>query len=223
MCHTRATPPAGRWCSIPTGRFLLVHDKGLDTVFVCRIDAHGEITVHSHARTREGAGPRHVAFHPTLPVVYSIDELSSTVTVFDWDVDAGQLTRSQILPSTAPEDTDDTRGAEIVVHPGGRFVYASNRRGAGDHTPGGPDSDTIAIYHVDPASGRLTHAGWQPTGGIRPRHFTLDHDGSRLYVAHERSHTIDTHSIDPDTGALMATGEIIDTASPVCVVFTALG
>jgi 6-phosphogluconolactonase (cycloisomerase 2 family) len=153
--------------------------------------------------------------------VYSIDELFSTVTVFDWDSDAGELTRRQILPSTAPDDVDDTRGAEIVVHPGGRFVYASNRRGAGDHTPGGPGSDTIAIYRVDPASGYLTHAGWQPTGGIRPRHFTLD--GPRLYVAHERSHTIDTHLIDPETGAFTPTGDVVATGSPVCVVFAAFG
>lgn len=177
--------------------------------------------MHSRARTCEGAGPRHLAFHPTLPVVYSIDELSSTVTVFDWDPDAGELTRRQILASTAPDDVDDTRGAEIAVHPGGRFVYASNRRGAGDHIPGGPGSDTIAIYHVDPGAGLLQSAQWQPTGGIRPRHFTLD--GSHLYVAHERSHTIDTHVIDPESGALTHTGEAAATGSPVCVVFAGFG
>ena len=121
--------------------------------------------MHSRARTCEGAGPRHLAFHPTLPVVYSIDELSSTVTVFDWDPDAGELTRRQILASTAPDDVDDTRGAEIAVHPGGRFVYASNRRGAGDHIPGGPGSDTIAITTSTPGRASCNRPSGSPPAG----------------------------------------------------------
>ncbi|HEY5856503.1 MAG TPA: beta-propeller fold lactonase family protein [Aldersonia sp.] len=73
-------------------------------------------------------------------------------------------------------------------------------------------------FAVDGVAG-FEQGGWHPTGGIRPRHFALD--GSRLYVAHERAHTIDTHLIDPETGALTATGESMATASPVCVVLAA--
>lgn len=33
-------------------------------------------------------GPRYITFHPTLPVVYVVNELSSTVSVFNYDHEA---------------------------------------------------------------------------------------------------------------------------------------
>jgi 6-phosphogluconolactonase len=200
----------------PSGRFLLVPDKGLDTVFICRIDDAGALGVHGSARTRQGAGPRHIAFHPHLPVAYAIDELSSTVTVFDWNTTVGKLVRRQILPTTDPFDVDDTRAAEIVVHPTGRFVYASNRRGAGDHTPGGPDPDTVAVFETNPADGSLAARGIYATGGIRPRHVVLDPSAARLYVANERSNSI-TALATSDAGRLSPSETVALTGSPVCI------
>ncbi|MBV6759170.1 lactonase family protein [Rhodococcus opacus] len=201
----------------PAGRYLLVPDKGLDRIFVCRIDGDGLLCVHSSAATREGAGPRHLAFHPTLPIVYTVDELSSTITIFDWDAEKGALSRRQILPTTDPFDVDDTRAAEIAVHPTGRFVYASNRRGAGDHTPGGPGPDSVAVFRVEPDTGSLTALGRHSTDGIRPRHFTFDESGTTLYVANERSDSITAFTVDADTGAMTAAGTVAKTGSPVCI------
>lgn len=46
-----------------------------------------------------GSGPRHLAFHPNLPLLYLVDELSSQLTAYRLDT----LTRVQVM-STLPRD-----------------------------------------------------------------------------------------------------------------------
>ena len=49
-------------------------------------------TSREEAVVREGAGPRHLAFHPSRPWVYVVNELDSSVTDYRFDVDTGRLT-----------------------------------------------------------------------------------------------------------------------------------
>src|SRR6266508_1190284 len=61
-------------CILPdsSNRFVLVADLGVDRVFVYRLDLEGKSLRHieeGDAGLRPGAGPRHIAFHPTLPLV----------------------------------------------------------------------------------------------------------------------------------------------------------
>ncbi|MGW0712059.1 lactonase family protein [Streptomyces sp. NPDC002643] len=206
----------------PDGRFVVVPDKGLDRIFTLTLDADsgklGFGPVPSVA-TREAAGPRHIAFHPRLPYAYAIDELRSTVTAYGWNAGRGELTPLQILSSTAPDMTGDSRGAAILVSPDGRFVYASNRSGAGDSTPGGPEPDTVAVFRVSAKDGTLRPVEWTSTGGIRPRFICLSPDGRKLYAANERGHTIVIHDVDTVTGRLRPSGGVVRTGSPVCVLF----
>lgn len=104
--------------------------------------------------------------------------------------------------------TGDSMAAEIEVDRSGRFVYASNR-----------GSDTIAVFSVDPQSGWLTFESSTPTKGRTPRLFALSPDGQSLYVANEDSDTIVVFRVDSTTGALTPTDEVIETGSPVCMVF----
>lgn len=202
----------------PANRFVIVPDKGLDRIFVLRLDTtNGQLAQVSSIVTREATGPRHVAFHPRLPYMYCIDELRSTVTTYHWDQSQGRLEPLQILPSTAPTFTADTRGGEIAVGADGAYVYATNRSGAGDSTPGGPDPDTAGIYRVDPATGLLTAIGWQSTQGIRPRFACFGPDEKTFYAANERSDTI--VAFRADDGKLTPTGRIVATGSPTCIVF----
>lgn len=201
----------------PSGRFVAIPDKGLDRIFIARLDPEtGQLEKAGSVPTREMAGPRHLAFHPRLPVAYSIEELRSTVTTYRWE--GGRLTPLQILPSTPPTLTGDSRGGEVVVEPRGRFVYATNRSGAGDSAPGGPDPDTVAIFRVVGGTGLLEPAGWQSTFGIRPRFAGVGLDGRTLYAANERSDSIVGFRIESD-GRLVSTGETVATGSPVCLVF----
>ena len=85
----------------PSGRFLLVPDKGLDRVFVFRFDGvNGRLSPAEQAsvKTRPGAGPRHLAFHPKLPIAWVLNELDSTTATYRWDAERGTLTPIQVLP-----------------------------------------------------------------------------------------------------------------------------
>lgn len=203
----------------PAGDYFLVPDKGLDTVFTGRLAPDtGELQLIAETRLREFSGPRHVLFHPVKPVVYSINELSSTVTVLDSSDPGTEMRPLQILPTMEPTDVRDTRAAELAVSPDGRFLYASNRSGAGDKTPGGPGEDSIAIYAVQD-NGTLSPLTWVSSGGIRPRFIGLDPDGGSLYAANEKSGTIQKLKTDAESGLLGEGLTVAKTASPVCIVF----
>jgi 6-phosphogluconolactonase len=195
----------------PAGRFLGVPDKGLDRVYLYRLDTERGRLVPPDppfVATRPGAGPRHMAFHPRLPCAYVINELDSTLAVYAYDAARGVLTERQIV-STLPEGyTGTSTTAEVALAPSGRFLYGSNR-----------GHDSIAIFAIDRDTGTVTPVGWEPVQGRTPRFFALDPSGRFLYSANQESDTITTFRVDEETGALTATGQVIETGCPVCIVF----
>ena len=58
------------------------------------------------------------------------------------------------------------------------------------------------------------------SSGWKPRFFTLDPTGELLYAANQNSDSIVAFRVDAETGALAPTGQVIATASPVCIVFS---
>lgn len=201
----------------PAGRFAVVPDKGLDRLFVITIDEHGALQLHPDrtVAAREMSGPRHAVFHPTLPYLYTVEEFRSTVTTYRYDPDTFTVAPLQILSSVPDTVTGDSRGGEIAIHPSGEVLYVSNRGGAGDHTPGGDQPDTIGAFRIDPDSGRLTDPTWTETEGIRPRFFCLL-DGDRVIVSHERGHTVAQHPLNPN-GTLGPPRRLAETPSAVVV------
>ncbi|MFC7850723.1 lactonase family protein [Arthrobacter sp. NPDC057388] len=203
----------------PAGDYFLVPDKGLDTLFTGRLSpATGDLELTGTTRLREFSGPRHVVFHPHRPVVYSINELNSTVTVLDCSTPEPGLRPVQILSTVEPTDTRDSRAAELAISTDGRFLYASNRSGAGDGTPGGPGDDTIAAYAIND-DGTLAPVSWASSGGIRPRFISLSRDGKTLYAANEKTGTIQELRIDASDGTLRQGAKAAQAASPVCIIF----
>jgi len=196
----------------PQGRFLLVPDKGLDKVFVFRLDVESGALVAAETPSvaaEPGAAPRHADFHPTLPYAYVLNELDSTLAVYELDSQSGALSRRQLL-STLPDDfTARNTTAEIAMHPSGHFLYASNR-----------GHNSIVAYAVDPTSGELSLLGWTPSGGDTPRYFGIDPSGTRLYACNQESDNIVAFRIDTATGALTPTGQSVATGSPVTIVFS---
>lgn len=190
-------------------RFALAADLGLDKILVYRYDAaQGTLTPNDppSASLAPGAGPRHLAFHPDGRYAYVINEIASTVTAFAYDPERGTLANLQTV-STVPEGAPASNStAEVVVHPSGKFLYGSNR-----------GHDSIAIFTIDPATGRLTPAGHQPTGGKTPRNFWVDPTGAFLLAENQQSNTIVVFRIDPQTGALQPTGQSASVPSPVCI------
>ncbi|NBO93333.1 MAG: lactonase family protein, partial [Planctomycetia bacterium] len=127
--------------------FAFVADLGLDKVLIYKFDKEtGKITSNDPPAgvVKDGAGPRHFAFHPSGKYAYVCNELDSTVTAFAYDAAAGKLTEIHTL-STLEKPHKGNSTAEVVVHPNGKFVYVSNR-----------GHDTIACYRCDAATGALT-------------------------------------------------------------------
>jgi 6-phosphogluconolactonase len=195
------------------GRHALVADLGLDTLFVYRFDAsRGGLAPHQPPAVflPPGAGPRHLAFHPDGRRAYVINELNSTVTVYDYDAAAGRLQERQTASTVPPGFSGTNSTAEVALTPDGRFLYGSNR-----------GHDSIAVFAVEPGTGRLTAAGHQPTRGRRPRHFAIDPTGSYLLAANQDSDSIAVFRIAAD-GALRPVGPLARVPRPACVRMSAV-
>ena len=139
-------------------------------------------------------GPRHLTFHPTLDILYVVNEHSDSVTVWSYDPGTGLLTAgatTSTLPGGTPRDNNTC--ADIHITPDGSALYASNR---GD--------DSIAMFTVD-ASGAITANGHQATEA-RPREFEVTRDGRYVYVAGQDSDMLAAYSVESDgTLAALAT------------------
>lgn len=209
--RTEQPGPHPHQCTFdPSGRFVVVPDKGLDRLFVFTIDKDKGTLVPAErpfTKTRSGAGPRHIAFHPRLPYAWVINELDSTVTACRFEP-TGALEAIQIVPSLPSTFTGDNTGAAIVVSPSGRFLYASNR-----------GHDSVAIFRVDESTGMLSPVGWEPSQGTTPRFIGLTPAGTRLVAANQRSDSIVEFRVDAESGTLTATGQIVKVNTPACVVF----
>lgn len=200
--HAHAIRPA------PGDSSLLAADLGIDRVFVYGFDrATGALAADHLASiaTRRGAGPRHLAPHPSGDTVYVINELSSTLVSYAWNSAQGTLeARAEV--STLPDDfTGENTTAEVAVHPAGRFVYASNR-----------GHDSIAVFRIAD-DGALTRVGVWPGGGRTPRHFAIDPGGAFLLAANQESDSIALFRVDRETGTLTDTGARAAAPSPVFI------
>ncbi len=194
----------------PENRYAFVPDLGIDKVMIYRYDSeNGRLLANNEqpwARTKSGAGPRHLAFHPRADFVYVINELDSTISAYRRGADKGTLTELHTV-STLPADfRGKNTCADIHVHPSGRFVYGSNR-----------GHDSIAVFAVDEKSGHLSLREHVPTQGSHPRGFAVDPAGRYLLAANQNSDSIVVFSIDAKSGAVRPTGVRVETATPVCI------
>ncbi|RMG38618.1 MAG: lactonase family protein [Planctomycetota bacterium] len=194
-----------------TNRFAIAADLGLDKLLVYRFDrATGRLLPNDPpwVSVRPGSGPRHFTFHPNGRWAYVINELASTITALTFDAKTGRLKPFQTV-STVPADFDGANTtAEVRVHPGGRWLYGSNR-----------GHDSIAVFAIDQDSGRLKLIQHHPSGGKTPRNFAPDPSGRWLLVANQNSDNVVVLRVDADTGRLTPTDVELEVADPVCVRF----
>jgi 6-phosphogluconolactonase len=198
----------------PSGKYVVVPDKGLDRIFIFSFDAvTGKLTPteQGSAVARSGSGPRHAAFHPWLPVLFVLNEIGSSVATWYLEAEHGSLRPVQILPTLPADYTGENTAAEIVVSAGGRFVYCSNR-----------SHDSIAIFAADPGTGLLTSIGWVPSRGRVPRFIGFDPSHRFLYAANEQADTVVSWLADSSTGRLTPTEQVVRNASPCAIAFAGM-
>jgi len=193
-------------------RFAFVADLGIDEIRVYQYDAaKGTLDPGAPVAVMlpPGSGPRHFTFHPDNRHAYAINELSSTVTAFDYNSKAGVLTAIQTISTLPKEFKGDNSTADIHVHPSGKFLYGSNR----------DQGNSIAIFAIDAQTGKLTPAGHQSHQIKTPRNFGIDPTGTYLLAANQSSNRIVEFRIDQKTGALTPTSNVAEVPLPVCVQF----
>lgn len=192
----------------PSGRFVISTDLGLDRIFVWKFDpAKGTLSNPSSVSLPTGDGPRHFAFHPSRPWLYSLQEEASTLVLFDFDAADGTLKARQTISSLPKGFAGTNFTSEVAVSPDGRFVYAANRL-----------HDSIAWFSIG-AAGALAFAGEEWTRGDYPRSFTIDPAGNFLYSCNQRADAIVVFRVDRQSGALAFTGQYTAVGTPAIVVF----
>jgi 6-phosphogluconolactonase len=188
-------------------------DLGADKIFIYRLDPKSSTltpATPAFAALAPGSGPRHLSFHPAGRYAYVINELALTVTVFSRDSSSGALTEVQTIGTLPPGEaaTPAFSTAEVLVHPSGKFLYGSNR-----------GHDSLVVFAIDEASGKLTLVQHVPTQGSTPRGFGIDPTGRYLLAGNQRSDSVVIFRIDTASGRLTPTGQTLKVGSPVSVVF----
>ncbi|MCZ6890525.1 MAG: lactonase family protein [Gammaproteobacteria bacterium] len=188
---------------------VLVPDLGNDHLYCYRIDQHG-VAQPDPRRTpiAPGSGPRHAVFHPSMPVVYLINELANTIDVLAFNDSAPKrcLQTVTTLPKEMPEHfAGRSSTAELAISANGRHVYGTNR-----------GHDSVATFSVD-AEGMLTSAGHVPAGGEHPRYCCIDPSGGWLIIGNQNTDNVVVYRLHDGVPVEL----VCDThaPTPVCFLF----
>lgn len=189
-------------CYSPDNRYAFIPDKGLDTVHAVQVDEDtGALALARETHFAPGTGPRHMTFHPRLPIAYVVGELDRTVMTLHCE-------GARLLPfetrSTVPVGVHSGSAAGIVLSADARTLYVSNR-----------GHDSVAVYPVS-EEGSIGQPQWV-LAGKTPRFICQTPRGDGLVVACEDGDSIATLQTARD--ARPAFNTVAETGSPVCVVF----
>lgn len=205
-------------------RDIFVPDLGIDKIMTYSLDAqNGKLLTGKPAFTKvaDGSGPRHFTVHPNGKFAYVIQELSSTITAFNYAT--GKLTPIQTITTLAQDFKDKNKSfcADIHISPDGKFLYGSNRFVDAGNKNGvfAPTNttDTIVMYSIDQKTGKLTYIGNEPVLGKIPRNFMITPNGKFVLVANQETDNITIFKRNAQTGKLSPTGKQIEVPVPVCL------
>lgn len=191
----------------PDEKLLFTNDLGNDQINIYNFNAANKKTPFTAATDSvifsvAGNGPRHTAFHPTLKLMYVINELSGTIDVFDYKVGIRNV---QAISTDTTTNLDKGSG-DIHFSPDGKFLYATNR---GNY-------NNIVIYSVNSINGTLKFIGLESTKGKTPRNFIIDPKGNFLLVANQNSDNVSIFKRDKNTGLLTYFSQF-ETGNPTCL------
>ena len=191
----------------PDRRYLFATDLGSDKIYKFETSGSAPFLTAGAPQSfkvEPGSGPRHLTFHQNGKNAYLINELSGIVTVFNYV--NGNLEPVQTI--AADPGDGNKASADIHVSPDGKFLYASNRA----------NTNSIAIFRINEADGKLTEVGFQATERA-PRNFNISPNGKFLLVANQNSNSIQVFERDVNTGLLkeIESQKISDINRPVCI------
>ena len=186
--HAIKTDRSNRYAFVPH-----IANRGPNAIFQFLFDEKtGHLTPNDPPRhsPTEYLGPRALAFHPSLDVVYFSDEQGGSVTAYRLQPSAGTLDPIQTITTLPADYEGDNTCSQIQIAASGKFLYAPNR-----------GHNSVASFAVDGSTGHLTATGWVSTEPV-PRAFSLDPSDRFVFVGGLDSGRIASYEADPDTGAL---------------------
>lgn len=191
--HQVVFDKSGRYFFVPSVNGNTVHQYKLDAA-TGQFESNGNLT-----GMPPGAGPRHIAFHPTEKWAYTINELGQTVSTLDYDAATGTLSNPTTVNSLPDGVNMPGTGAHIVVHPSGKFVYASNR-----------GHDSVTLFTIDQATGRASFSANENAAGeiVVPRDFDVDPTGRVLIVGSSDALKAHVFKLNPENGSMQLTDAV---------------
>ena len=189
------------------GRFAFVADIANDRIYTFSLDEKtGELKEVGYATSEAFVGPRHLTFNEKGDVVYVLCQRGSCVTAFRHD-GKGKLTEFQTISSLPPHYEGPTNhSAEVLLHPNGQFLYASNR-----------GHNSLAVYRVK-SDGVLTSQQIIASGGEAPWSFVFDSTGAHLICSNLKTSNLVVFEIDPKTGELSPISKV-SVPEPISLAF----
>lgn len=191
----------------PAGNRIYVTDLGLDRIVSYDFDSTtGKLLQISNGifRFPNGTGPRHFVFNSDGTKMYTINELNSTMSVFNVNAN-GELTLIQTISTLRADFTGKSYCADVHMGMNGEFIYGSNR-----------GENSIVTFKIG-IDGKLTLAGHINCGGDWPRNFVINPSGKYIFVGNERSGNISFFKIDKKTGLPIEPGKNYEILAPVCL------
>ncbi|QTD37171.1 lactonase family protein [Polaribacter batillariae] len=192
----------------PNKKEIISVDLGTNELWFSKINTTKNklvFTKQKKLKMADGAGPRHLTFHPNKKWIYVLNELNNTISLVK-EKDSTYFIENTV--STLPKNfTDNSKAADIHISDDGKFVYASNR-----------GHNSIAIFEVNPENGNLKTVGYKDVLGDNPRNFSLSPDNKFLVVANQDTNNIISFKRDTATGKLTFINEVF-APTPVCILF----
>lgn len=195
----RKIPNAHMLCMAPDDMTILATGLGKDVIYQWQWEsqptednAYLPIQHVDELKLSEGTGPRHIAYHPALPIAYIIGERNGTVSVIHYGPEGLRLIQTTHLP----DQQEAFQAADIHITPNGGFLYASEKA-----------TSTLHLFNVQP-DGTIIFEKHFATEN-RPRGFAITACGHYLVAAGQFSHHIASYRINEETGYL----ELVDRLS----------
>jgi len=182
-----------------------VSDLGLDRVYQLKLDTAMGLLMNAVVPSfscEPGSGPRHMAIDRPSANLYVINELNSSVSVYN--ILSDTVIVKQTI-STLPDGyTEKNYCADIHLSRNGKKLYGSNR-----------GHNSIVTFRIG-TGGTLSGPTHQDCGGTWPRNFAASRSGKFFLVANQRSNDISVIPTDGDSEKVVST---LPLDAPACVRF----
>ena len=192
----------------PDSKTVLFADLGADKILQYPFDASQNKPLidnkSTFINTKPGSGPRHITFSKNGKLVYSIEELTGMISVYDFS--DNNLKEIQRIATHPDKITEGFESSDVHISPDGSFLYATNRG----------KENNIAIFKVL-NDGKLESIGYQKTGGKHPRTFAIDETGKFIIVTNVNSQDVTVFRRNLETGMLKKVGKPAKIKNVTCV------